>query len=105
MKKFLFRIDRARLAGRPAVTGRRSACGREKACSDCGDCCPHCGCRLVRVCHTYCTTKTVIEYKYTCVCEDKCVPGLTPLCDRCGSCDNCCEERLGVAGFTTYTSW
>jgi len=52
--------------------------------TDCGVC-PHCGCCLVAVCHTYCTTKKVTEYKYGCACVDTCVPGVTPLCQQgCG---------------------
>ena len=67
---------------------------RDKACQDCSNCCPHCGCRLVRVCHMYCTTKTVIEYKYTCVCEEMCIPGVTPICGGCGELRQLLRGRL-----------
>ena len=34
----------------------------------------------------------VTEYKYTCICEDVCIPGVTPCCcKRCESC-GCCNE-------------
>jgi hypothetical protein len=53
-----------------------------------GSLCPHCGCRLVPVCHTYCATKKITEYKYGCVCEELCIPGITRLAPRCRSCED-----------------
>jgi hypothetical protein len=53
----------------------------------CCGCCPHCGCKLVPVCHVSCTTKKETTYKYTCNCDTLCVPGVTRLCDKCGKCD------------------
>jgi hypothetical protein len=49
----------------------------------CCKCCPHCGCRLVPVCHICCDTKKVTEYKYSCTCDEICIPGVTPLCHHC----------------------
>ena len=89
-----------------------ASCG-QASCAACCDCCPHCGCKLVPVCHTYCTTKKVTEYKYTCVCEEKCIPGpVRPCngCDKCaaggecgggcdagnGGCQDCCGCRCRV---------
>ena len=62
----------------------------------CCNCCPHCGCKLVPVCHVYWTTKKVTTYKYTCKCEYICVPGVTRLCDKCCDDDGCrdCKCRL-----------
>jgi hypothetical protein len=78
----------------------RNACGTPV--------CPHCGFRLVPVCHPYCTTKEVITYKHCCICEDICIPGITPLgqkrqgCEtsgepagRCGACNIGCPEGCG----------
>ena len=59
--------------------------------SCCNSTCPQCGCGLVPVCHTYCTTKKVTEYKYACVCEDLCVPGPVPVCEKCENCEGACE--------------
>lgn len=80
-------------AGEPACNcGCNSGCGCEHGCQTCSKCCPQCGCKLVPVCHVYCTTKKVTEYKYTCICEDVCIPGVTPCCcKRCESC-GCCNE-------------
>jgi hypothetical protein len=57
----------------------------------------------------YCATKKVTEYKYRCVCEEICIPGVTPICKRdaacggsgecaggCGACNSGCQE--GCAG-------
>jgi hypothetical protein len=64
----------------------------DQPCNACCDCCPHCGCRLEKVCHIYCTTKKVVEYKYCCECKDICIPGVTPLLKGCcGNCQSCCE--------------
>ena len=86
------------LMGQTFVLGGES-CRAEAGCSDC---CSQCGCRLVPVCHISCTTKKVTEYKYVCKCEDLCVPGVTPICKKCRSCetsgecaaacDNGCED-------------
>ena len=70
-----------------------SQCGGAcKGCSQCDDgdkCCPQCGCKMVRVCHPYCETKTTIKHDYCCHCKDHCVPGP----ERCRSdCDGCCQE-------------
>ena len=69
---------------------------RQRRLESCCDCCPHCGCRLVPVCHVYWTTKEVTTYKYTCKCDYICVPGVTRLCDKCGDDDGCrdCKCRL-----------
>ena len=57
-----------------AATCGAATCG-ETGCNACGNCCPHCGCRLVPVCHVYCAPKTVVEHQYTCLCEEVCIPG------------------------------
>jgi hypothetical protein len=58
------------------------------------DCCPHCGCQLVPVCHISCTTKKETTFTYTCQCETICVPGVTRCCDKCGDCDGGCKCRV-----------
>ena len=69
--------------------GGEPTCNGETNGVACGDSvCPHCGCRLVPVCHVYCTTKKVTEYKYACTCEDICIPGVTPLCKKGRSCES-----------------
>jgi hypothetical protein len=76
------------------LQGGGPTCGAKAQNACCGSTCPHCGCRLVPVCHTYCTTNKVTEYKYCCACEDICIPGVTPLCNKCRS----CETSGGCAG-------
>ncbi|MFO0897804.1 MAG: hypothetical protein U0836_10315 [Pirellulales bacterium] len=46
------------------------------------DCCNHCGnkCKVKKVCRLECTEKEVKETKYTCECEDFCVPGKSKKC-------------------------
>ena len=58
---------------------RRRDLRRETGCNACDNCCPNCGCRLVPVCHVYCATKKVTEHKYTCICEEVCIPGCSLL--------------------------
>ena len=75
----------------PACIGQGGGCAAP-GCNSCCDCCPHCGCRLEPVCHICWTTKKVVEYKYRCVCQDICIPGVTPLCKKCDGCDGCCDS-------------
>jgi hypothetical protein len=77
------------------LQGGEPTCGSDaKNVAGCESLCPRCGCCLVPVCHTYCTTKKVTEYKYVCTCEAFCIPGVTPICKNClnsensGSCTN-----------------
>jgi hypothetical protein len=91
------------LIGRTLAFGGESRCVEAVGCPEAGcngsnGCCPQCGCRLVAVCHTSCTTKKVTEYKYVCKCEDMCVPGVTPICKKCQSCEN--SGECAVAGDT-----
>ena len=75
---------------RTATCGACNGCDK---CCGCGKCCPSCGCRLVPVCHVYCAPKTVVEHKYTCRCEEVCIPGPSCCCKGCGNCDgsgSCC---------------
>ena len=82
-----------------------ATCGCETGCNACDNCCPNCGCRLVPVCHVYCDTKKVTEHKYTCICEEVCIPGCSCCCKRCGNgdgsgscgdtCNNGCQEGCG----------
>ena len=76
----------------PAAMADNATCCGNAGCESCCNCCPHCGCRLVPVCHIYWTTKKVTTYKYTCKCEYICVPGVTRWCDKCGNCDDCCKD-------------
>ena len=69
-----------------AMADNATCCGKA-GCESCCNCCPHCGCKLVPVCHVYWTTKKVTTYKYTCKCETICVPGVTRCCDKHGNCD------------------
>ncbi len=114
MTKYLFGlIGLALLAGSP-VLGQAATCGGECGCCEqggcnacgktCGKCCPQCGCCLVPICHVYCVPKTITEHKYCCICEDKCIPGPSCGCKKCGcgcgecgcdSCNNGCEECCG----------
>ena len=82
---------------RPATVPRRlrrcGACNGCDKCCGCAKCCPSCGCRLVPVCHVYCAPKTVVEHKYTCRCEEVCIPGPSCCCNKCGNCagsGSCC---------------
>ncbi len=125
MKKYLFTLIGFALLGSGPLLGQaptavlcgptacnatpcgQVACGGETGCNACGDCCPQCGCRLVPVCHVYCATKKVTEHKYTCTCEEVCIPGPSCCCKKCGNCDgsgscggcddcnNGCQEGCG----------
>ena len=83
-----------------AGAGECCAAGCEPACQACGcnggceacQCCPHCGCKLVPVCHPTCTTKTSTVIKFSCCCKELCIPGVSRLCDKGNGCDNCCES-------------
>ena len=94
MRKYLFGLIGLVLLGGSPLRGQSPACGSEATCGAEAGCnascdgCPQCGCRLVPVCHVYCTTKKVTEYKYRCVCEDICIPGVTPICKRGATCDS-----------------
>ncbi len=83
-----------------ATCGAYNGCGT--CCEKCCDkCCPSCGCRLVPVCHVYCAPKTVVEHKYTCRCEEVCIPGPSCCCKGCGNCDgsgSCCGGDTGNNG-------
>src|ERR1700761_1242182 len=71
-------------ASLPSHAGE-NGCAAEPGCEGggvCGGagglCCPRCGCHegLLPVCHPYVETKTITKYRYCCVCEDKCIPGV-----------------------------
>jgi hypothetical protein len=73
-----------------AACGTEAGWGGGACCDPCCQCCPHCGCRLVPVCHTYCETKKTTEHQYCQHCKDLCIPGIIPCCQRgCDSCDTC----------------
>jgi hypothetical protein len=114
MRKYLFGLiglvllGGSLLPGQSPPSAREAACGVEAGCNASCNCCPQCGCRLVPVCNISCTTKKVTEYKYRCVCEDICIPRVTPICKRgescgcsgecAGGCDTCnsgCQEGCG----------
>jgi hypothetical protein len=90
MKRYLLGlIGLALLGGSPlwaAECGCDGGCGKA-ACDPCCRCCPHCGCCLVPVCHSFCTTKKTTEHEYSCTCNTICIPGVTPLCRKCDCCD------------------
>ena len=78
---------------RGSMADSATCCGNAGCgCQSCCNCCPHCGCQLVPVCHIYWTTKQVTTYKYTCMCDCICVPGITRICDKCDQCDDCCKD-------------
>ena len=79
--------------------GGEPACGANPNCAaGCDSTCSHCGCKLVPVCHCYCTTKKVTEYKYTCICTDMCVPPVTPICGKCRCQDGDGSGQSGQCG-------
>ncbi len=90
-KSFLRVIALALLWGVPFAGQAPTAAMADEA--TCCNCCPHCGCKLVPVCHIDCTTKKETTYKYTCNCESICVPGVTRCCDKCG-CKGDCKCRI-----------
>ena len=102
MKKHIIRfVGLALLVGGPLlgqvpVYGDAAATGATASGEPCCGCCPHCGCRLVAVCNICCTTKKVTEYKYRCTSQDKCIPGVTPVCKRHDCCENDCGGRCTV---------
>src|SRR4051794_18221084 len=54
--------------------------------------CPHCGCheQVKKICHVECIEKEVKTPKFSCKCEDFCIPGPSCLCDtRCA--EECCH--------------
>jgi hypothetical protein len=71
---------------REPARGGEAVCGANSGVNTPRECCPHCGCRLVPVCQIYYTTKKVTEYKYRGVCEEICVPGVTPRSERLAGC-------------------
>lgn len=72
---------------------RGAAAVHEAACRTC----PECGCNLVPTCRATRITKKVTEYKYHCISEDICVPGVTPLSAACGDSGDCvCPTRCTV---------
>jgi hypothetical protein len=95
------------LGGRPLVAGEAACCGaagcQAQACNACNAgggccerggcegaaCCPHCGCRLQPVCHTYCEPKTTTVHKYGCICEEICIPGVSRCGEGCGDSERC----------------
>jgi hypothetical protein len=98
-------VGLALLAGGLVITqglahGGGAASAAESGNNACCDCCPHCGCRLEAVCQICCTTKKVTEYKYRCISDDKCIPGVTPICKkhatRCDECPDCSAGRCKV---------
>jgi hypothetical protein len=61
-----------------------------------GECCQHCGCQsgVRKVCRLTCEIKQVPETKYSCECEDFCVPGPAARCGHvceadCNGCEQC----------------
>jgi hypothetical protein len=82
----------AAMIARPSQAAETTDAGDANCPSGCNSACPQCGCGLVPVCRTYCTTKKVTEYKHTCICEDLCVPGLIPICRKGGNCEGCGES-------------
>ena len=90
LKTFTLSLTLAMTAmiGMPSQGGEPTCGGEAQNAACCDSLCPRCGCRLVPVCHTYCTTKKVTEYKYVCACEAICIPGVTPVCKKCRSCEN-----------------
>jgi hypothetical protein len=74
-------------AGQTPAYASEAASGANAGGNGCCGCCAACGCCLVPVCQISCTTKKVTEYKYSCRCEDMCVPGVVPLCKRRAACE------------------
>ena len=127
MKTCLFGLLGLALLGGGLLTAQAAAAGNDPAacgvagcgvagceaagcctvgCDTCGHCCPHCGCRLVPVCHIYCEPKKVTTYQYCLKCEEKCIPRPTCGCNKgcgcgcdsgqCGGeCNNGCQEGCG----------
>ena len=101
------------LGGRPLMAGEGACCGDVgcnacNACSTCNagcggcergrchegiKCCPHCGCNLVPVCHTYCEPKTTSVHKHGCVCGEICIPGVSRCGEGCGDHARCGSVR------------
>jgi len=118
------------LGGRPLMAGEGACCGDVgcKACNACSTCnagcggcergrchegikcCPHCGCSLVPVCHTYCEPKTTSVHKHGCVCEEICIPGVSRCGEGCGDhagcgkCESGCNSCACNGGCNTCSS-
>ena len=114
LKYFVGLIGLACLAAGPAWAGSpacgETCCSGESCCKEQCNRCPHCGCKLVPVCHCCCEMKKETKYKYCEKCETICVPG--PGCclggkscgcecggGQCGEkgccekgCESCCEK-------------
>ena len=84
------------------ATGGEAVPSAKAVASAASGCCAHCGECLVPVCRVCCTTKKVTEYKYRYVCDEMCLPGVTPICQRRAadesgdSCPSCCGGRCNV---------
>lgn len=103
LKYFVGLIGLACLAASPALAGS-PACGESCCSPSCGESCckescnrcPHCGCKLVPVCHCCCEMKKETKYHYCEICKTICVPG--PGCClfgkscECGCENGCCEK-------------
>ena len=52
-------------------------------------CCQHCGCHdnLQKTCRLVCEQKEIKETKYSCKCEDFCIPGPSTRCGKECECD------------------
>jgi hypothetical protein len=103
MTKYLVGLIGLALLSGSALLGQAATCGGEcgcgcsesgcSGCNSCEKCCPHCGCRLVPVCHTWCEPKKVTKHEYSCVCEEVCIPKPTCCCNKC--CEACGEGACG----------
>ena len=105
MKKFFLPISGLALlwsipflgqAPAAAIGRRRNVLRQRRAASRAATAVPIAAANLFPQCHVYCTTKKVTTYKYTCICEYICVPGVTRLCDKCSDDggQDCCKCRL-----------
>jgi hypothetical protein len=113
MNRYLFGLIGLAAFGASSLIGQTlafggDACGPEAACNagcngGCNACdyCPRCGCKLVPVCQMTCTTKTETTHKYSCLCKDLCVPGVTPMFGRCDNGDNCGNSAACSGGCAT----
>ncbi|HTN74277.1 MAG TPA: hypothetical protein VL096_03490 [Pirellulaceae bacterium] len=58
-------------------------------------CCQHCGCQdnLNKTCRLVCEEKEIKETKYSCKCEDFCIPGPSTRCGK--ECESDCNSWFG----------
>jgi len=112
LKYFVGLIGLACFAAGPAWAGS-PACG-ESCCSgggcgescckekECCNRCPHCGCKLVPVCHCTCEMKKETKYRYCDKCDTICVPGPGCLGGKSCGCEceggKCCEAQCCEKG-------